>query len=84
MHTIWDVLTTVGRDNRVTHPFRPSHALLELPNDWQLSVTVGPTSVSTLGQCFAAGLEQPIETVGVQGRSGSPEPGAAMALCRCR
>lgn len=73
MRTIWDVLTSVGRDVQVTHPHRPSHALVELPNDWQISVTVSPTSASTLGQRFATGMEQPISTMDVQGRSGSPE-----------
>ena len=47
--TIWDVLTTVGRDIQVMFPYRPSHAFVELPNDWQISVTVSPTSASALG-----------------------------------
>jgi hypothetical protein len=88
MRTVWDVLTSVGRDVHVLYPYRPSHAIVELPNDWQLSVTVSPTTASTLGQRFAEGLEQQIETMDVQGRTGSPEgwfdraPDAEVAILR--
>lgn len=88
MRTIWDVLTSVGREVQVAYPYRPSHALVELPNDWQVSVTVSPTTASTLGQRFAEGLEQPIEIMDVLGRNGSPEgwfdraPDAEVAVLR--
>lgn len=46
---------------------------METPGDWQVSVTVTPGTASTLGQRFVQGLEQPIETMDVQGCTGSPE-----------
>src|SRR3954469_22439722 len=88
MRRVWDVLTSVGRDVQVTYPYRPSHALVELPNDWRISVTVSPTTASTLGQRFAAGLEQPISALDGLGRSGSSEgwfdraPDAEVAILR--
>jgi hypothetical protein len=70
---VWDLLTDPELDARVTHPHRPSHALVTLPSDWAVSVTVSPGSASSLGQRFAEGLEQPISTLDVLGRDGSPE-----------
>src|SRR5215212_11275266 len=73
MRTVWDLLTDPALQARVTHPYRPSHALITVPSDWQVSLTVGPGTASTLGLRFAAGLEQPIATMDVLGRDGSPE-----------
>lgn len=96
MRTVWDVLTGTGRDVQVSYPFRPSHALVELPNDWQISVVVAPGSWSTLGQRQAAALEtqlaashdHPPVALDVLGRNGSPEGwfdragDAEVAICR--
>src|SRR3954470_62095 len=73
MRTMWDVLTSVGRDVQVLFPTRPSQAFIELPNDWQLSISVCPSSASTLGRQFALRLESPICGLDAQGRRGSPE-----------
>ena len=37
MRTIWDLLTDPSLEAQVTYPSRPSHALVSLSNDWQLS-----------------------------------------------
>jgi hypothetical protein len=73
MRTIWDVLTDGVHGARVTYPYRPSHALVTLSSDWQVSVTVSPGSGSSLGQRFADDREQPIATLDVLGCGGSPE-----------
>lgn len=62
MRTVWDLLTDPALEARVSRPHRPSHALMMLASDWAMSVTVSPLSASSLGQRFAAGLEQPIAT----------------------
>ena len=80
MRTIWDVLTNVGRDVKVSYPYRPSRALVEMPNDWQVSLTVSPTTASTLGQRFAERLQHTLSTYDVQGRNGSPEGWFDVAL----
>ena len=73
MRTVWDLLTAPTLEARVTHPHRPSHALVTLPNSWQVSITVSPASWSSLGRRFAEGLEEPISTVDIMGHAGSPE-----------
>ena len=73
MRTLWDLLTDPTLEAEVTHPYRPSQAFITLPSDWAVSVSVSPGTGSSLGQRFAAGLEQPISTMDVLGRYGSPE-----------
>src|SRR5215218_3842114 len=73
MRTVWDLLTDPALEAQVSHPHRPSHALVTLPSDWAVSVTVSPGTASSFGQRFAEGLEQPIRTMDVLGRDGSPE-----------
>ncbi len=88
MRTIWDVLTTTGRDVNVTYPYRPSHALVEPPNEVQISVTVSPGSDNTRRQRFAKRLEGPLSMRNMLGQSGSPEgwfdraQGAEVAIIR--
>ena len=73
VRTIWDLLTDPALDAQVTHPHRPSHALITLASDWAVSVTVSPGSASSLGKRYAEGLEHPISALDVMGRNGSPE-----------
>ena len=70
MRTVWDVLISLGPGTRVTHPRRPSHAVVLLPNGWQVSLTVSPASASELGQRLA-GRNVPGDDP--FGREGSPE-----------
>lgn len=53
MRKVWDLLTDPTLGALMTHPHRPSHALVTLTSDWQVSVTVSPSSATSLGQRFA-------------------------------
>src|SRR5215207_3164158 len=71
MRTVWDVLTSLGPEIRVTHPHPPSHALVILPNGWQVSLTASPASSSELGQHLVS--RGSVAGVDPFGREGSPE-----------
>jgi hypothetical protein len=69
--TIWDVLTMMPVPALVTHPDRPSHALVTLGSGWAVSVTVSP------GARCSSGLARMLSTGAtpddLMGRHGSPE-----------
>jgi hypothetical protein len=69
--TLWDILTSLGSGVTVTHPDRPSHALITLGNGWQISVAVSPGAKCSTGlaRVLSAG-EVPDD---IMGRGGSPE-----------
>ena len=73
MRTVWDLLTDPTLEAQVSHPQRPSHALVALPSDWQISVLVAPAPQCSLGQQFAQRLEQPVTLREAVGHEGSPE-----------
>jgi hypothetical protein len=69
--TIWDVLTSLSAGATVTHPARPSHALVTFGNGWAVSVTVSPGArcSSGLARMLSSGVAPP----DLMGRYGSPE-----------
>ncbi len=69
--TIWDVLTSLGAGVAVTHPDRPSHALVTLGNGWAVSVTVSPGARCSSG--LARMLSSGVAPTDLMGRHGSPE-----------
>jgi hypothetical protein len=76
-HTIWDVLMSPGAGIRVTHPDRPSHAIVSVANGWSITVTVSPGArcSSGLARLLSSG-EVPDDIMGRQvlhDPGGSPE-----------